>query len=252
MASGELSPEDAATMLDDRERDARSEAAAPPEPVTVDGVRRVRISGRATRVTVTGDPAVATAAVEGPHTMSEQGDELVIDCGLSLSPTWSDEPEHQFALAGARLRRPVLAGIPGLDAPLGVRVRVNPALPLSVDVVAGSTLVEHVDAPIECDVSAGSLRLRHVRGPLVGTVAAGSLVADAELTEGESKLSCEMGSLLVRLAPESDVRVRASANLGRAHVRAGERVGEGEWTMGSGTALLTVSASLGSVTVLEA
>jgi hypothetical protein len=100
------------------------------------------------------------------------------------------------------------------------------------------------------DVSGGSLALRGVRSPVNCSVSAGSVSISGVLREGESKVSCDMGSVAVRLEPGSSVRVRAGVTMGKAAVRVGERHGD-EWVVGGGAGVLNVTGTMASVAVSE-
>ena len=86
---------------------------------------------------------------------------------------------------------------------------------------------------------------------------AGSIRAEGSLREGSSRIRCEMGSVRVALAPDSDVRVSVLANMGKVNLDDGTetRGGARRWgereeaVFGSGTASLDIESQMGSVTV---
>jgi hypothetical protein len=115
---------------------------------------------------------------------------------------------------------------------------VNPRLPLSLDVSAGSARVTGIEAPLTCDVSAGSCKIDGLRGSISGSVAAGSLAVRGVIT-GDGELSCEAGSLSLALEPGSDLTVDVDLNLGSTN--------HSLLVAGSGTGRLAVRGSLASV-----
>jgi hypothetical protein len=66
VASGEISPDDAAQRIGQRTQDS---VAIPQEPL-----RRIIIKAGAVRLNIHGDPGVAQAVAQGPHTMRREGD----------------------------------------------------------------------------------------------------------------------------------------------------------------------------------
>jgi len=140
VASGELSPDDAAGMLDEAE--TRGSLAVSTE-IPGERAARIRVVRTAGWTEIVGDPGVQEAVAEGPHVARRDGDTLVIE-----------GEEHTADLPGFRFswRRGYHMHF-GDVTPL--RLRVNPDIPLEVQSQAGSLRIRDVKAPIKADVQAG-------------------------------------------------------------------------------------------------
>ncbi len=236
VASGEISPEDAQSLLDGQA------SAATPAPVAVAGVV---IRASAVRLTVIADPSVDTAVAEGPHRVEHSGDRLIIHSDRSQGQYTAETPRSAFM-------NWVTAG---LRAGAALRVRVNPSLPLEVLNVAGSLELSGQQAPVSVGVEAGSAKISGGRGPLKLTVSTGSADIEWQFT-GDSSVTSEVGSVQVAVLPGSDVLVTAESTAGYAQIRNADgtqnAAGGGSTqavSVGSGAGRLTVSAKLGSAAV---
>jgi hypothetical protein len=266
VAEGRLSPEEAAALLDEGgdEQPAGDERPASREPSGGDApaLRRVRVVGTFRLARIVGDPTVREAVAEGPHAARRDGDTLVIESELG------DDELPWFAFTHSSFRWRGWSREDDVTLPFGARplnlgrrpapltVRLHPDLALEVELTAGSLRVERVAGPLRVDVSAGSARIEVAGGPLDVSVAAGSVKVAGVLDRGASRIRCEAGSVRVDLAPESSVRVRARAELGR--ILLPEQAGAAAWvagggvreaTVGAGAATLDVEATMGSVEV---
>jgi hypothetical protein len=136
-------------------------------------------------------------------------------------------------------------------------VRMNPRLEAWITSDAGSVTVRDLLATIHAEVQAGSLVIQGFAGPLDLAASAGSIRAEGSLKEGSSRIRCEMGSIRIALTPDSDVRVSATANMGKVNLEnATQNRGRGrhwgerqEVVYGSGTASLDIESEIGSVVV---
>ena len=261
VASGELTPEEAAVLLDEAERGAPGRATTttpegaevPPFESVSDAVgsegqetvQRVRVVRNLGTARITGDPAVLEAVAEGPHRAERRGGVLVI----------SDSVAEGGFVFGYAQRRGRWDWDRGRQATLSVRMR--PDLPLEVQAQGGSVQVADVVGPIQGDVQAGMVNLQGARGPLDLAVQAGSLSVEALLDHGISKLRCEAGSIRVVLDPASSVRILAHSTLGHLSLPGGPagedvivvRGGRRETTIGAGAGRLELEATLGSIRV---
>jgi hypothetical protein len=194
VARGEITPEDAANRLRGGDDDSNDEQPDPADrtwtfvdedddddddPATrapASGTtRRLRIEASAAKVEVIGDATIAEAVAQGDCTMHRDGDTLVI----------STDPVERFQGFGIRIHgRKVL-----VDHPDRVKVRVNPNLPLELDVNAGAITVKGVDAPVDCEVNAGAVKLKGLSQPVNARVNAGSLKWSGRLSDGSSTVS---------------------------------------------------------------
>lgn len=245
VAAGELTPAEAADLLDAApdEAPARTE---PPAPTPGGTATRIRVVGDFRSARIVGDPSVAEAVADGPHTVHRDGDTLVIEAE-------SDEPrEREWRFA----RNTVVIGLGSKPKPLSVRM--NPDLPLEVRIDAGSASIEGVRAPISGDIDAGALRIRGAASPFDLQVDAGSVSVEGRLDHGESRIKCDAGSVKVLLEKGSSVRVRAHADVGHVSVgrtaTRGVSIGGGpqESVFGDGEATLTIEGGIGKIKVEEA
>lgn len=239
VARGEVTPEQAASEL---ERLSEPPAA---EPAPSEPVARVRLVGAFRTATITGDPSVREAVVDGPHVVSRDGETMVIrgdpvaDDGGGFTFSRSDRPR-------------VVLGLGSRPTPLAVRM--NPDLPLDVQLAAGTLAIQDVKGPIKADVSAGACKIDGTEGPLDISVAAGSLQASARLASGASRIRCEAGLVKVQLAKGSSVKIVARAGLGKISLPGASRSFSlggppAEAVVGAGDASLDIETSMGVVQV---
>lgn len=135
-------------------------------------------------------------------------------------------------------------------------VRVNPELAVEAEMSAGSLSVSDLRGPLTVEVSAGSASLERVAGPLDVRAQAAAVRIRTRLDEGQSRVRCDAGNVSVALEPGSDVRVRASCELGRIRVHAAEEwqgkgMGSREIVIGQGRATLDVETTMGAVDVRD-
>lgn len=256
VAAGEMSADEAARRLEvirtarEMTGDATRELPRMTEPAVDTGpVRRVRINANAGVVRVKGDDNVREAIVEGSHTLERHDDELLIECAPLLKAFGRDDPVGAYAAGPDRPRRRLRLGWLGDHQP--IRVRMNPELPLEVELVAGSLAIDGVTGPIVANINAASASLRRVRGPIDCSISAGSLSISGVLGEGTSRVSSDMAAVSIKLEPGSDLRVRATTTMGRTDVRLPRGDG-GDWVIGSGRGELLVHSTMSSVSVDEA
>src|SRR5215472_9114090 len=194
VARGELSPTEAATLLEEMESKPEPEAdprdwaadwtqqpewTTPPPPPSGEGAARIRVLRAIGVADIIGDPSVREAVAEGPHVARREGDALVIE-GTDDDFDWSGFPGFAFTWSGGRHRprpRPRHYGRHGWGHVEPLRIRVNPDLPLEADARAGKLRIRGVHGPIKADVQAGSADIEDFRSPLDVTVHAGSLIA---------------------------------------------------------------------------
>ena len=199
-----------------------------------DAVADRPVADVATRIVAPQD--VRDAVAEGQHRARIEGDVMIIEGEIANEPgtfitrSWLGFPEHS---SGDRLV-----------------VRVNPALALDLQVQAGSLRVNGVEGPIRADVQASSATIDGFSKPLDLTIQAGSMRATGRLDEGESRITCDAGSLNLYLERGSSVRIRAEAHLGKVVLPGIEgSSGAQDVTVGTGTASLSIKTNIGSVNV---
>ena len=247
VASGAISAEEGAARLEALEAGTTvrpvAPPALPPSPAPTTGALKVRVISRLGNAQIVGDPTVTQAVAEGPHRARQEGDTLVIE----------QSPIHEDSTFGFSRPEGRLV-INNFDFARQLRVRMNPALPLSASVQAGNIRIEQVEGPISAEVQAGNCQVDGFRGPLDVSVAAGNFSAGGRIDSGQSKVRCEMGSVRVRLDRSSSVRITARATLGKVSVEgeAAERLGSGgtkDVTLGSGAGALDIDCTMGNVRV---
>jgi hypothetical protein len=232
VAAGELSPDEAAALLDE----PAAEGAVATATLPGERAARLRVVRTAGWTEIVGDPGVQEAVAEGPHVARRQGDTLIIE-----------GEEDTAELPGFRFswRR-------GYHFHFGdvkpLRIRMNPNLPLEVEAQAGSLRVQDVKGPIRAEVQAGQTRIEGFEAPLQLTARAGSVRASGHLDQGSSRISCEAGSVKLRLDSASSVKVTARTTLGSITVDG--RPDRGSWVIGDGQGSLDIETTMGSVRVL--
>lgn len=246
VASGELTPEQAATLLASVSASSTpaADADASPQPV-----RRIVIRSRTVRLIVRADSSVDTAIAEGPHRVSHVGDTLTVHSDLSVGEYEAEAPKSAFATWLSTMNR----------AGETLTVRVNPDLPLEILCVAGSAEVSGARATTSVGVEAGSAKLVDGSGRLTLSVASGSADVEWRFT-GESSIATDLGSSRVSVLPGSDVAITAEATLGASTIRLANGTtikapakSSGEVNppviVGEGTGRLRVTSRLGSAVV---
>ncbi|TDE09116.1 hypothetical protein [Jiangella asiatica] len=267
VADGRLDPTQAAVLLDqvddtsgnapadDTADDGTAAGSAEPgagsrvgggRAVAAPKIDRIQVQATSRRVVVTGDPSVATVAVDGQHTVRRDGTTLHISGESELVPT-----EGAFVLLAGGRWRDVAARFQNPGQLLDLRVRVNPELAVGVEVIAGSLQVSRVPAVDHVRVTAGSLRVHDLESPVDLLVQAGSGQVETRQLAGRSRMRCESGSLQLTLLDGSDVRVRSDVQLGRLRT-VPERTGrdrDRDVVLGTGAAEIDVEVVMGDVTV---
>jgi hypothetical protein len=246
VAAGEVGPEEAARLLD-------SDPTAPTldqtsAPVAVDGpVGSLTVHAGGVKLTVVADPTVDTVVVDGPHSLRREGTALVLE--TPGGDGWRTTPPPRF-----------LGWVPTVwTAGRGekVHVRVNPRIPVTLEATACSVEVTGLRAALTLGGSASSVKVRDHEGALHGSMAMGSLAVVATV-DAPSDLTCELGSLDVRLTRRSDVTVTATSELGEVKVAGPDQVERETSTsrqtivVGSGANPFTVAVRLGSASVVVA
>jgi hypothetical protein len=137
-----------------------------------------------------------------------------------------------------------------------LRIRMNPALELDVELDAGPLSIRDVKGPIRARVAAGPISIDEFVGPLDVSVNAGAIRAIGKLIDGESRVRSDAGAVRIELDPSSSVHVVGHAALGKVIVlgdteqkRRGFGGDRREATLGAGDATLRVETAMGSVHV---
>ena len=242
VAAGKLTAEEGAARLEALESAPAPTAtpSAPPAQAAAAGVGRVKVVSRFGNTEVVGDPTVASAVAEGPHSARQEGDTLIIE----QSPV-TEDTSFEFSRPQGRVI------INGFDFGRKLTVRMNPSLPLAANVQAGNLRVVGVHAEMSSEVQAGNCTVSDFRGPIKLTVAAGNINASGRLDSGVSAIRCEMGQVKVSLDRGSDVRIKARTTMGKVSIEgAGIATNDSKAvTIGSGAANLDIDCTMGNVRV---
>lgn len=226
-----------------------------PDPVTPEqpsgshGVERISIRATGRRVRIIGDATIATLAADGPHVLRRSGAVLEVTSDGEL-------PKGGFSLLRGPLLTHGLGGLKNLNLEdlrgigLGkeLLLRINPNIPVDVEVTAGSLTTINVPWLGRVRVTAGGAQLGDVRQVADALVQAGSVTTRGRFDKGSSRVRVESGNLVVRLAEAADVAVRADAHLGRV-VWPGGGAALDEYLAGEGTGRLDLAVVMGSATV---
>lgn len=257
VASGELTPEEADRLLreDGAGEPAAAKATDADRPSTTT-IRRVRVDAGFGAVSITGDPTVTEAEIDGMHSASVDGDTLVI------ASEFGDVGPGTFSInlggRGRRIRVNTGSGARGIIATRGasaLRIRMNPDLELDAKLDAGPLHIRGITAPIRARSSAGPIAIDGVRSPVDVAVNAGAIRINGLFTEGESRVRSDAGAIRIELDEGSNVTVSADAALGKIVLPGmtdGGRKAFGsrcEATIGDGAATLRVETAMGSIIV---
>ncbi len=252
VADGSLDPADASRLLDPQRRGGADAAQTDPtssrrsEPA----VQGVTVTANGVRLAVVADPSVATAVAEGPHELWQDGDRLHLELPGRAA---TDAARRRWQFGSVRIDWPYGSGE-------RVRLRVNPALELRLELTACDAKVRGTRGPLQVGCFSGSITVTDHDGPLSGTVTTGSARIEAVLRGAQDTFSCDMGSLQLTLLPGSDTRIVGYSDMGSVKISGTEvttgpdaRTGLGTAShavVGAGTGHLMVGVRMGSAKVL--
>jgi hypothetical protein len=232
VAAGEIDAAEAARLLDEDTTAPTIDRTSALTTSPSGSVAAIMIKTGGVKLTVVADPTVDTLVADGPHTQRHDGPTLVLEA--PGADGWKTQPAPKY-----------LGWVPNVVWTAGrgekVHVRVNPALPLTVDATASAVEIVGTRSSLTLGGSASSVKVRDHVGSLHGTLSMGSAAVVGTIT-GPSDFSCELGSLDLRLDRGSDVTVTAFAEMGSLKVAGGT---DAE-TSFDGTASRTVVAGAGT------
>ncbi len=233
VAAGAISPEEAAARVGQLQHTAVAVGEQP--------IERIKVTGLMHPTKILGDPQVKDVLVQGPHRAAREGDAMVVtgmpagQDGGWFSFRWPDRLPFGQGSAGSPLQ-PVL-------------IRMNPNLPLEVEMAAGLLTVEGVRGPIRADIQAGSAKVEGFSQPIDLNVTWGTVSVRGLLDAGSSRIRCEAGTVRVKLERGSSVRVVARSTLGKISLP-GDSAGLSEgWTMGGEVHERTIGSGLGHLEI---
>jgi hypothetical protein len=238
VAAGRVEPAEAARLLEELRREPREQPEGAVGPPALPDVTRLVIRGVSRSVHLIADPTVATVSVDGQHVVRREGGTLVISGEGDRFPG-----DEAFSLISSGRWRELLPRHQTLT------VRVRPDLPVEVEVTAGSLTSEGVRALERVRITAGSAKIKGATEPVDVLVQAGSVDLTVLPTHGSSRVRCESGSVKLRLARGSDVRVTTDMQLGKLTVHPPTVSRGDEVQVGTGTATLALEVVMGSALV---
>jgi hypothetical protein len=275
VASGELTPEEALELLDQQSGKAdepiqpSQNNAAEPAPVTgatssepifgtpgtpmtprtaiplPAGLQRLKVNSSYRSLEIVGDPEVAQALVTGEHSVQLQDGVMVV---TTPGPWDSDNEAPLFSFSA--LPRTLNWIRSWRDR--RVRIRVNPAIPLELDLTGVELNLSGMTGVLTARINASAAKLDHIKGAIDLQTFSASLKGSVVIL-GNSQLVSESSSVRLTLAAGSDVRVEATSRMGRLNLPddAGvPRDGEtSRFSVGSGENLLTVDSVMSSVSI---
>ena len=236
VASGTITAEEGAARREAIGAGPAPAAAPPTAPPAQPGAKRIKIVSRLGNTEVIGDPSVSVAVADGPHSVRQDGDTMLIE--------QSTFTEGSFEFT-RRMGRTVLDA---LDRNLVVRM--NPALPLAAKGQAGSIRVAGIHGPLTAEVQAGNCVVTDFRAPISLVVTAGNVEASGQLDSGASSIKCRMGEVDVKLDRRSSVRIRTRNTMGEVSLDGDAfSITGNEARLGSGAGTLDIDCTMGSVRV---
>jgi hypothetical protein len=253
VANGELTPEDAEALLsvDDTED--------PPAAAVPSSVRRVRVVAGFGAMSIVGDPEVREAEVDGIHTVTMDGDTLVISAEMPQTVVAGVPGAFTINIGrrGGRQVRRVRTVNYRHGGTGALHVRINPSLELDAKLDAGPLSITGITAPIRARASAGPITIDDAVGPMDVAVNAGAIRITGRIDDGESRVRSDAGGIRIELDPSSSVRVVANAALGKVVLPGMDEPNKGfgssrEATIGSGAGSLRVETAMGSIHVSTA
>jgi hypothetical protein len=187
-------------------------------------------------VKVVADTAVSTAAAEDVHQVKRSGSTLEIIGDKEFSGVVD-------AISWARSLRKI-DDVKALGIGKELTVRVNPTLEVDIDLTGSSLIVSDLPHIGKVRLTAGVATISGARIVSDVLVQAGQATITGRFTQGWSRIRCESGQVIVEVSPDSDVLLRADAQLGRITWEGREAV-DGELTLGEGASHLDVGVVIG-------
>lgn len=212
----------------------------PPKADKINGVSKVLVRATARKVKIMADPHVSTAAAEDVHQVKRDGSTLVIIGDKEFSGVVD-------ALSWARSLRG-LDDVKALGIGKELTVRVNPTLPIDIELTGCSLVVTDLPHIGKVRLTAGVATIAGARSIADLVLQAGQATVSGRYTDGWSRIRCESGQVILEVSEDSDVVVRADAQLGRISWEPRDAV-DGELTLGHGTAHLDVGVVIGHAAV---
>lgn len=175
-------------------------------------VTGLRVRAAYQSIDVFADPAVAGAYATGAHTARREGGLLVVE-SPDLPPA---DPERGRPEAGGWFAFSGLGSLGALARPFPwnrsafqVQIRVNPLLPLELDLSGCSLRIFGGEAGAQVRLLASSMKADRLRGPLVIEAMTSSVKGEV-VPSGQSRITAEQSSVRLALLAGTDLRIRAT------------------------------------------
>ena len=215
---------------------AASANGVPPKADKINGVSKVLVKATGRKVRIIADAQVSTAAAEDVHQVKRQGSTLEVLGDREFTGVVD-------AISWARSVRG-LDDVKALGIGKELTVRVNPTLEVDIDLTGSSLQVTDLPHIGKVRLTAGVATIAGARIVSDVLVQAGQATIAGCFTDGWSRIRCESGQVIVEVSQDSDVVIRADAQLGRVTWE-GTSGADGEVTLGAGTAHLDVGVVVG-------
>jgi len=209
---------------------------SPPTTDKINGISKILVRATGRKVRIIADHLVSTAAAEDVHQVKRSGSCLEIIGDREFSGVVD-------AFSWVRSVRG-MDDVRALGIGKELTVRVNPALEVDIDLTGSSLTVSDIPRIGRVRLTAGVATIVNAASIVDLLLQAGQATIHGTFTEGWSRLRCESGQVVVEVSKDSDVDVRADAQLGRVSWE-GCETADGQIVLGSGTAHLDVGVVLG-------
>lgn len=245
LASGRIDAAEARRRIDaakSGKSDVLDEQRDEPKP-SGKGAAKLVVLAVGRRVRIEGDSSVATVSVDGPHVLRKQGSTLEVTSNGEVGPSFD----------GFSLIRPPrsLDDLRSIGLGKELVVRVNPAIPVDVEVTTGGLNSRGVPRFGKVRVTAAGAELIDVTEVADLLVQAGAGTIVGPISRGRSRLRVESGSLSVKLTEGANVTVRAEAHLGRVSWPGDATGPVDELVVGNGAARLDIGVVMGMASIKE-
>ena len=208
----------------------------PPKAEKINGISKVLIRATGRKVKIIPDPQVSTAAAEDVHQVKRSGSTMEIIGDKEFSGVID-------ALSWVKSVRG-MDDVKALGIGKELTVRVNPALEVDIDLKGCQLMASDLPHIGKVRLTAGGATITGARTVSDLLLQMGQVTISGHFTEGWSRIRCESGQVTLEVARDSDVVIRADAQVGRVSWE-GVEAPDGEITIGAGTAHLDMGVVFG-------
>ena len=221
---------------EDAEDESAPEFTLPPKTENIKGISKVFVKATGRKVRITADSAVTTVAAEDVHQVRRHGSTMEIIGDKEFSGVVD-------AISWAKSVRG-LDDVKALGIGQELTIRVNPALEVDIDLTGCSLQVTDIPRIGKVRLTAGIATITGARMVCDLLLQAGQATVTGCFTQGWSRIRCESGQAVLEVSRDSDVVVRADAQLGRVSWESCDAP-EGQIQLGNGTAHVDLGVVLG-------